>query len=101
MSQDIFLGGPFNYVFYSVFTHLVAHVLGIKASKLIYNLGDVHLYSNHIEQAKQQLTRTPLDLNTYISIDNSIKDFDDWKSIDQIQLYNYEHLGVIKAPVAV
>ena len=74
MSQDVFLGGPYNHAFYATFTHLIAHILGIKAEKMIYVTGDTHLYSNHLEQAKLQLTRDPYESPT-ISIDKSIIDF--------------------------
>lgn len=100
-SADIFLGLPFNIVFYSVVAHLIAQILDIKATRLVYTLGDYHLYSNHVEQAKEQLSRIPLESNCYISIDPSIKNLEDWVSIDQIQLHNYKHQGVIKAPVSV
>ena len=99
-SQDLFLGGPYNHAFYATFTHLIAHVLGIKAEKMIYVTGDTHLYSNHLEQAKLQLLRDPYKSPT-ISIDKSIINFDDWSNINQITLHNYNSHAFIKAPVAV
>lgn len=99
-SQDYYLGGPYNHVFYAVLTHLVAHILNIKASKLIFNMNDCHLYENTLTPAKEQLTRLPYNCPT-ISIDSSIKSLEDWKSIDQIQLHNYQHHAAIKAPVAI
>ena len=74
--------------------------MGIKAEKMIYVTGDTHLYSNHLEQAKLQLTRDPYESPT-ISIDKSIVDFDDWSNINQITLHNYNSHAFIKAPVAV
>lgn len=100
-SADIFLGAPFNIVFYSVLVHIFAQILNIKANKLIYVLGDVHLYSNHVDQAKEQLNRAPLDIKPSITIDSSIKKLDDWTDINQISLNNYQHLGAIKAPVSI
>ena len=101
MSADVFLGLPFNIVFYSVLIHMFAQMLDIKANKLVYILGDVHLYSNHVDQAKEQLNRAPLDIKPSITIDSSIKKLDDWTDINQISLNNYQHLGAIKAPVSI
>ena len=100
-SADIFLGAPFNIVFYSVLAHMFAQILNIKANKLVYVLGDVHLYSNHVDQAKEQLNRVPLDIKPSIIIDSNIKKLDDWTDINQISLNNYQHLGAIKAPVSI
>lgn len=99
-SKDLAIGACFNYPFYATLTHLVAHILGIKAERLIYAAGDIHLYSNLIEAVELQLTRTPYECPT-ITIDPSIKEFDDWNSIDQIQLHNYQHHPFIKMDVAV
>ena len=101
MSADVFLGLPFNIVFYSILIHMFAQMLDIKANKLIYILGDVHLYSNHVDQAKEQLSRVPLDIKPSINIDSNIKKLDDWVDINQISLNNYQHLGAIKAPVSI
>lgn len=99
-SCDIFLGFNWNAPFYATLAHLIARELGIKASRLVYHLGDVHLYSNHLEQAKLQLSRQPYRCPSII-IDKSIKNFDDWQDIKQISLINYQHHSFIKAPVSV
>lgn len=99
-SNDIFLGCPYNIVCYSTLAHLFARHLGVKATKLIYQVGDAHLYSNHVEQAKEQLSRQPYKCPSIV-IDKDIKKFDDWKDIKQISLINYQHHAFIKAPVAI
>lgn len=99
-SNDIFLGCPYNIASYSTLAHLFARDLGIKASRLIYQIGDAHLYSNHLEQAQLQLSKTPY-RSPSIVIDKNIKRFDDWKDAKQISLINYQHHSFIKAPVAV
>lgn len=100
MSNDIFLGCPYNIACYSTLAHLFARHLGIKATKLIYQIGDVHLYANHLDQAKLQLSRQPYRCPSII-IDKDIKNFDDWNDIKQISLINYQHHSFIKAPVAI
>lgn len=99
-SCDIFLGFNWNAPFYATLAHLIARELGIKASRLVYHLGDVHLYSNHLEQAKLQLSRQPYQCPSIV-IDKNIKRFDDWEDVKQISLINYQHHSFIKAPVAV
>lgn len=99
-SCDIFLGFNWNAPFYATLAHLIARELGIKASRLVYHLGDVHLYSNHLEQAKLQLSRQPYKCPSIV-IDKDIKKFDDWNDIKQISLINYQHHAFIKAPVAI
>lgn len=98
-SADLFLGVPFNIASYALLTHMVAQVTGLKVGEFIHTLGDAHIYSNHFEQVKLQLSRTPhplptLQLNPNI---NNIFKF----TFDDIQLINYECDGAIKAPVAV
>ena len=58
-SADAFLGVPFNIASYSLLVHMIANVLDLEVGDFIYTVGDLHLYSNHIEQAKTQITRTP------------------------------------------
>lgn len=98
-SGDIFLGVPFNLAFYATLAHVVAKILGLKAVKMVYVLGDVHLYSNHLEQAKEQLSRSPY-LSPTITIDPMLSSLDDLK-FSSITLNGYEHHAFIKAQVAV
>lgn len=99
-SNDIFLGCPFNIFNASVLAHLFARHLGIKACRLVYQIGDAHLYTNHLEQAKLQLSRQPYE-SPMIHISRNINNFDDWNDVNQISLINYQHHPFIKAPVAV
>lgn len=100
MSNDIFLGCPYNIACYSTLAHLFARELNIRATRLIYQIGDAHLYANHIDQAKLQLSRTPYECPSIV-IDKDIKKFDDWNDIKQISLINYQYHSFIKAPVSV
>lgn len=98
-SADIFLGVPFNIASYSLLLLMVAHVCQLTPRHFIHTLGDTHLYANHIEQAKLQLTRTPkplpqMKLNTTI---NDIFDF----SFNDFQLLDYDPYPHIKAPIAI
>lgn len=103
MSADSFLGVPFNIAFYSILTHMVAQQVGMRAKEFIWVGGDCHIYSNHIEQVKQQLSRTPLQQCQILLA--PAKDIFSY-CISDIVVYNnydgsYKHLGAIKAPVAV
>ncbi len=98
-SGDIFLGVPFNIASYALLTHMVAQVCHLDVGDFVYTLGDAHLYLNHFEQAREQLTRTPhalprLQLNPAI---RSIFDF----RFDDVQIEGYSADKPIKAPVAV
>lgn len=98
-SSDAFLGLPFNCAFYALFTHLIANQLNMVPGQLVYSAADVHLYSNHIEQAKLQLTRAPKPLPT-IKIKTPGKSIFDIKYED-IELIDYTPHSSIKAEVAV
>lgn len=98
-SADVFLGVPFNIASYALLTMMMAQVCGLQPGEFIHTFGDVHLYSNHIEQAKLQLTRTPFELPT-LKINPNVKDLLDFKYED-FTLENYQHHPAIKAPVAV
>ena len=98
-SADVFLGVPFNIASYSLLTMMVAHELGLEPGEFIHTFGDVHLYHNHFEQAKLQLSRTPKPLPT-LTLDPEVRKVLD---IDypHIHLHNYHPHPAIKAPIAV
>lgn len=98
-SADVFLGVPFNIASYALLTMMVAQVCGLEYGEFIHTFGDVHLYSNHIEQAKLQLTRHPFPL-PQMKINQEVKDIFSFKYED-FTLENYQHHPAIKAPVAV
>lgn len=98
-SADLFLGVPFNIASYSLLTYLIASVTNLKPKEFIHTIGDAHIYINHIEQVKLQLTRTPKKLPT-LKINKEIKNIFDFKYED-ISLENYEAEPRIIAPVAV
>lgn len=97
-SADIFLGIPYNIASYALLTHLIARTIGSEVQDLIINLGDVHLYNNHMDQAKEQLSRTPYDLPT-LEITSGI---DIWSvKVNDCKLTNYQCHPAIKADMAV
>lgn len=98
-SADIFLGVPFNIASYALLTMMVAQVCDLKAGEFVHTFGDLHLYSNHVEQAHLQLTRQPRSLPT-MKINPAVKDIHEFKFAD-FELANYDPLPAIKAPVAV
>ncbi len=98
-SADIFLGVPFNIASYALLTHMVAQVVGLKLGDFVHTLGDAHLYLNHLEQAREQLSRTPYPLPT-MQINptvNSIFDF----QYEDFNVINYQCHPRISAPIAV
>ena len=98
-SADIFLGVPFNIASYALLTQMVAHVTGLKAGTFVHTLGDAHLYANHFEQARLQLTRTPKPLPRMI-IDDQARDLFAMRYED-FRLEGYEADASIKASIAV
>lgn len=99
-SADIFLGVPFNFGFYAVLTHMFAAKANMRAGKLYHTFGDVHLYSNHVEQADRQLARE-VNMESYPILKlNGVKSAVDY-TLDDIQIEGYKPQGFIKAPVAV
>ena len=98
-SADIFLGVPFNIASYALLTIMVAHVTGLKPGEFIHTLGDAHLYSNHLEQARLQLARTPRPLPV-IRLNPAVRSLFDFRYED-FELLNYDPYPAIKAPVAV
>lgn len=98
-SCDMFLGVPFNIASYALLTMMIAQVCSLKPGEFIHTLGDTHIYHNHFEQVRTQLSRTPLPLPT-MKINPNIKDINDFKYED-FELIGYESYDTIKAPVAV
>lgn len=105
-STDEFLGAPFNIASYALLLHIIARMTGKIPYELIGNFGDAHIYKNHLEQVKEQIKRTPHKLPTLkmpdldyqnMTIDEVLKSV---KTSDFV-LENYEHDGVLKAPMAV
>ena len=98
-SADVFLGVPFNIASYSLLTLMVAQVCNLKVGEFIHTLGDVHLYSNHLEQAKIQLVRRPRLLPKMV-LDSTVKSIFDFQPQHFI-LKNYNPHPTIRAPIAV
>lgn len=98
-SADVFLGVPFNIASYALLTMMMAQVCDLQPGEFIHTFGDVHLYNNHIEQAKLQLTREPYPLPT-LRINPEVKDLFSF-GFEDFTLENYQSHPHIKAPVAV
>ena len=98
-SADVFLGVPFNIASYSLLTMMIAQVTGLRPGEFVHTFGDVHLYSNHIEQAREQLTRQPRSLPS-LEIDPSVREIEDFR-FEHFRLVDYDPHPNIKAPVAV
>ncbi len=98
-SADVFLGVPFNIASYALLTMMIAQVCNLEPGEFVHSFGDVHLYSNHFEQANLQLTRTPFVLPT-MKINPAVKDIFSFK-FEDFELLNYQSHPAIKAPVAV
>jgi thymidylate synthase len=98
-SADLFLGVPFNIASYSLLTLMVAQVCGLKPGEFIHTLGDAHLYSNHLDQARLQLTREPRAL-PQMKINPLVKNIFDFK-FEDFELLNYDPHPHIKGVVAV
>jgi thymidylate synthase len=98
-SADIFLGVPFNIASYALLTLMIAQVTNLAPGEFVHTLGDAHIYSNHIEQVKQQLSREIKDL-PIMKINPNVKDIFSFK-FDDFEILNYDPHPLIKAPVAV
>ncbi len=98
-SCDMFLGVPFNIASYALLTMMVAQVCGFEPGEFVHTLGDTHIYHNHFEQVKEQLSHTPYPL-PQMKINPAVKDINDFKYED-FELVNYQSYETIKAKVAV
>jgi thymidylate synthase len=100
-SADMFLGVPFNIASYALLTHMIAQLTGLDVGEFVHTIGDAHIYSNHVEQVKQQLERTPnthpvLVMPEFTTLDELLK-----TKVDDYILANYKPQDSIKAPMAI
>ena len=98
-SADIFLGVPFNIASYAFLLTMVAQVTGLQPGEFVHTLGDAHLYNNHLDQAREQLTRSPGTLPT-LKLNPEVTDIFDFK-FEDFEIENYDAAPNIKAPIAV
>jgi thymidylate synthase len=98
-SADLFLGVPFNIASYSLLVHMVAAQTGLEVGDFVWTGGDCHIYDNHLEQVREQLSRTPYPFPTLTLRPGVVSVFD--YGFEDFELHGYEHHPAIKAPVAV
>lgn len=98
-SADTFLGVPFNIASYALFTMMMAQVVGLKPGDFVHTFGDAHLYSNHIDQAKEQIARVPRAFPT-VEINPDVKEIDDYK-FEDFKVVGYDPLPTIKGDITV
>ena len=96
-SADIFLGVPYNIASYALLTHMIANEVGLEVGEFVHTFGDLHLYHNHVEQAKEQLTRVPVTFPTVLLSNKPVLDM----KFSDIHLVNYASHPAIKAAVSV
>ncbi|HJM67234.1 MAG TPA: thymidylate synthase [Candidatus Thalassarchaeaceae archaeon] len=98
-SADVFLGVPFNISSYSLLCCMVAQVTGLKPGDFVHTIGDAHLYMNHLDQAREQISRTPLEW-PILKLNSECTEIDDFSNED-ISILEYNHHPHIKAPISV
>lgn len=98
-SADIFLGVPFNIASYALLTHIVARIIGREPGEFVHTFGDVHIYEDHFEAAKEQLTRSPMPF-AKVSISEAVKELNDFRP-EHVTLTSYEAHPPIKAELTV
>lgn len=99
VSADVFLGVPFNVASYALLVKMIAQVVRLEVGEFIHTLGDAHIYANHVEQVKEQLSRTPYELPT-LTLNPEVTNLFEF-TWEDITLHNYERHPAIKAPIAI
>lgn len=105
-SADLFLGVPFNIASYALLTHIIARECGLQAGHLVHSFGDVHIYTNHLKQVFEQLSRMPYEspellIHEDFDLNEVLEDNTPLDVVSKFELLNYEHHSFIKAPMAI